>query len=43
MTDPDGILNRLCGWLLCGACLRIRISPAHGVMRALGFCPGDHG
>jgi hypothetical protein len=27
--------------LVCGACLRIRFSPIHGVARLIGFCPGD--
>jgi len=25
----------------CGACLRFRYSPIHGLARGLGFCPGD--
>jgi hypothetical protein len=29
------------GWLICGACLRIRLFPIHGPVRLLGFCPGD--
>lgn len=41
MSDDDHMLNVLCCWLICGACLRIRVSPIHGVARLLGMCPGD--
>jgi hypothetical protein len=37
------LLDRLCGWIVCTACLRIRMSPVHGVFRAVGLCPGDRG
>ncbi len=33
--------DRLAEWLICGACLRIRISPIHGFARMIGMCPGD--
>ena len=36
-------LDRIAGWLFCGACLRIRVSPVHIVTRLLGVCPGDRG
>lgn len=26
---------------VCGACLRFRFSPIHGIVRLLGICPGD--
>jgi hypothetical protein len=29
------------GWLICGACLRVRFSPIHALWRALDICPGD--
>jgi hypothetical protein len=41
VTDPDSALDRLCGWLICGACLRIRVSVLHGAARLFGMCPGD--
>lgn len=40
MIEPT-LLDRVCGWLVCMACLRIRVSPLHGAARALGVCPGD--
>lgn len=40
MTEPT-MLDHFCGWLICGACLRVRVSPVHGAARLLGMCPGD--
>jgi hypothetical protein len=37
------IFERLIEWAhpMCMACLRIRLSPIHGIVRVLGIFPGD--
>lgn len=41
MSYEPSMLDRLAGWIMCTACLRIRLSPIHGAARMLGMCPGD--
>lgn len=28
--------------MMCMACLRLKISPVHWIVRLLGLCPGDN-
>lgn len=41
MKPAGRLLNAFGDWVLCSACLRIRVSLIHGLARVLGMCPGD--